>query len=78
MSHPLSRVPILGRFVDERFLEHRRRSSSVAGILAACLALVLFEWRFFADHVWSWDLLAVALTFIAVKLGMMLWLKMRD
>jgi hypothetical protein len=78
MSHPLSRVPILGRFVDERFLEHRRRSSSVAGILAASLALVLFEWRFFVDHVWSWDLLGVALTFVVIKMGMMVWLKVRD
>ena len=36
MSHPiLSRVPFLEPFVDERFLEHRRRSSSFAGIVAA-------------------------------------------
>ena len=27
MTHPiLSRIPILRKFVDERFLEHRRRS----------------------------------------------------
>ena len=78
MSHPLSRVPILGRFVDERFLEHRRRSSSFAGIVAACFALVLFEWRFFVDHMWSWDLLAVGLTFVVIKMGMMAWLKLRD
>ena len=38
-AHILSKVHILGKFVDERFLEHRRRSSSVAGIFTACLAM---------------------------------------
>lgn len=79
MTHPiLSRIPILNRFVDERFLEHRRRSSSIAGILAAILAVVLFELRFFLDHIWSWDLLAVALTFIVVKMSLFTWFRFRD
>jgi hypothetical protein len=73
MSHPLSKVPILGKFVDERFLEHRRRSSSLAGILTALLAVVLFEYRFFVDHVWSWDLFAVAVTFVVIKMSMFAW-----
>jgi hypothetical protein len=79
MTHPiLSRIPILGKFVDERFLEHRRRSSSIAGILAACLAVALFELRFFLDHIWSWDLLAVALTFIVVKMSLFTWFRFKD
>jgi hypothetical protein len=78
MTHPLSRVPILGRFVDERFLEHRRRSSSLAGIAAACVALILFEYRFFFYRVWNWDLLSIALTFVVIKLSMMLWFRMSD
>ena len=79
MSHPvLSRIPILGQFVDERFLEHRRRSSSLAGIVAACLAIALFEYRLFANRVWSWDLLSIALTFVAVKLAVMAWHRIRD
>ncbi|HZL52478.1 MAG TPA: hypothetical protein VFC37_16185 [Terracidiphilus sp.] len=79
MTHPiLSRIPILGRFVDERFLEHRRRSSSIAGIAAACLAVVLFEYRFFWNHIWSWDLLAIALTFVAIKMSLFTWFRFRD
>ncbi len=70
--------PILGRFVDERFLEHRRRSSSIAGIVAACLAVVLFEYRFFWNHIWSWGLLAVALTFVAIKMSLFTWFRFRD
>lgn len=71
--HALSRVPILGKFVDERFLDHRRRSSSVAGIFAALVALGLFEYRFFHDHVWSFDLLAVIAAFVVVKMSLFAW-----
>jgi hypothetical protein len=76
MTHPLSRVPILGKFVDERFLEHRRRSSSTAGIITACLAIVLFEYRFFVNHIWSWDLLVIALVFLVIKMSMFTWYRM--
>ncbi|HEV2487004.1 MAG TPA: hypothetical protein VGT08_15860 [Terracidiphilus sp.] len=76
MTHPiLSRIPILGKFVDERFLDHRRRSSSVAGIAAAILAVLLFEYRFFFDHIWSWDLLAIALVFIVLKMSLFTWFR---
>jgi hypothetical protein len=78
MTHPLSYVPFLGQFVDERFLEHRRRASSFAGIVSAVLALVLFEYRFFRYHVWSWDLAAMALAFVAIKLSMFAWYRMSD
>ena len=78
MTHPiLSRIPIVNKFVDERFLDHRRRSSSIAGILAACLAVVLFEYRFFWDHIWSWDLVAVALTFVVVKMSLFTWFRFK-
>jgi hypothetical protein len=79
MTHPiLSRIPILRGFVDERFLEHRRRSSSTAGIAAACLAVLLFEYRFFHDRVWSWDLLAIALTFVILKLSLFALYRIND
>lgn len=69
----LCRMPFLAKFVDERFLEHRLRSTSLAGIIAALVAIGIFEYRLLWSHVWSWDLLAVALTFAAIKLSMMLW-----
>jgi hypothetical protein len=50
----------------------------LAGIVAACLAVVLFEYRYFWSHVWSWDLLSIALTFVAIKLSMMIWFRVRD
>ncbi|MGA2569316.1 MAG: hypothetical protein ABSF23_02240 [Terracidiphilus sp.] len=77
MTHPiLSRIPLLGKFVDERFLDHRRRSSSVAGIASAILAVVLFEYRFFHDHIWSWDLFALAVAFVVIKLSLFTWYRL--
>lgn len=78
MSHPLSRVPILGKYVDERFLDHRRRSSSIAGFATLILAGVLFEYRLFHDHHVSWDLLAVILCFAVVKTSLCAWYLFND
>jgi hypothetical protein len=51
MTHPiLSRIPILNKFVDERFLNHRRRSSSIAGFATLILAGCIFEYRIFVNH----------------------------
>jgi hypothetical protein len=64
---------ILGVSIDERFLTHRLKSTSVAGITSTVLALVLFMYRFYGQHIWSWDLAAVAITNVAVKLSLMLY-----
>jgi len=74
----LCRIPFLGKFVDERFLEHRRRSTSLAGIIAALVAIGIFEYRLLINHIWSWDVLAVAMTFAAIKMSMMLWYGFND
>ena len=78
MSHPLMRVPFLGQFVDERFLEHRRKASSVAGIITALLALVVFEYRLLRYGVFDWELAAVAVVFVAIKMGLFLWYRLHD
>jgi hypothetical protein len=74
----LSKVPVLGRFVDERFLEHRRRSTSAAGIAGGLGLVSLLEYHIFHDHVIRWDLLGVMLVMVTVKLGLMAWYKWRD
>lgn len=68
----------LPRMVDERFLDRRRRSTSLAGIISAVLAVCLFEWRYFVNHVLRWDLLAIALTFVGIKLAVMLFYYLTD
>ncbi len=72
------RIPLVGKFVDERFLNHRLRSTSLAGIIGALVALGLFAYRFYGKGIWSWDLLAVAVTFVAVKITVMTWYALRD
>jgi hypothetical protein len=74
----LHKVPLLGKHVDERFLEHRRRSSSLAGIIGGCLAVCLWYYRFAFNHIWSWDLFAVALTIVGVKMSLMIWYRLND
>jgi hypothetical protein len=69
---------VLGKWVDERFLDHRRRSTSAAGVTGGVLAVALFGYRYYFDHMWSWDLLAVGVTVVVVKLALMVWYSLRD
>ncbi len=69
---------IFGITTDERFMEHRRRSTSLAGIVACLVAVAIFEYRLFHDRIWSWDVLTVALTFAVIKLSMMAWYRFTD
>ena len=79
MTHPiLSRIPYLRAFVDERFLDHRRRSSSTAGFASLIVAGSIFEYRIFASHIISWDLLAIITTFAVVKLSLFAWYRFHD
>jgi glycopeptide antibiotics resistance protein len=71
-------LPFLGRTIDERFLNRRLKSTSTAGIITGLLAILLFAWRFYVNHIWSWDILAIALTFVGVKMAMMAWYFITD
>ena len=71
-------IPFLGKVVDERFLTHRLRSTSAAGIVGGTLAATLFAWRYYHDHVWSADLLTVALTIVGVKIALLIWYRLTD
>jgi hypothetical protein len=66
-------MSFLKRIFDERFLEHRKRSTSTAGIVCAVL-----EFRYFVDHRWNWDLFAVGVAFVGVKLALMTWYYLTD
>ena len=68
----------LPEFVDERFLNHRRRATSVAGVACAVLAIGLAFFRWYHDRVVSRDLIAVAATFIVVKYALFFWYRRTD
>ena len=71
-------VPKPSTLLDERFFDRRRRSSSVAGITGGVFASVLFLYRHYVDHIWSWDALAVALVIVTIKMGLMTWYYFTD
>jgi len=71
-------IPIVGRLVDERFLSHRLKSTSWAGVIGGTVAICLFAYRYYVDHVSNWDLLAVGVTFVAVKLVVLAWYLLTD
>jgi hypothetical protein len=66
-------MSILPKALDERFFAYRLRSTSIAGMIGAAVAIGLFYYRYYFDHFWSWDLLAVGLTFVGVKVAVMAW-----
>jgi hypothetical protein len=63
---------------DERFLTHRLRSTSIAGVAGGTLAMLLFAWHYYVDHVWSWELLAIGVTIATVKWIVMLWYRLTN
>jgi Kef-type K+ transport system membrane component KefB len=72
------RIPILGTEIDERFFRHRQRSTSIAGLVGAWVAVGIFVYRYFANGVTNWDLIAVAVAMGAVKLALMTWYFITD
>jgi len=71
-------LPFLGRAIDERFLNRRQKSTSVAGVIGGVFAALLFAWRFYINHIWSWDILSIALVIVGVKMAMMAWFFFTD
>jgi uncharacterized membrane protein YhhN len=69
----LRKIPILGKLIDERFLDHRRRAQRAFGLIGFIVADLLFGYRYFVNHIWSWDLLAVVLSVAVVYLVLIAW-----
>jgi hypothetical protein len=71
------RIPFLGKLIDERFLDRRRRSSTVAMMAGALTAWALLMWRWL-HHSWSWELFAVLAVMAVVKLALMTYYTITD
>lgn len=72
------KIPVIGTVIDERFVNHRLRSTSLAGIVGGVVAICLFGYRYYVNHVWSWDLFVVIATILIVKLAVMAWYRLND
>jgi len=66
------------KLVDERFLQYRQSSTSLAGRAGVGLAIGLFAWSYYVGHVMRWDLLAVGMTFAVVKVAALIWHLVRN
>jgi hypothetical protein len=71
-------TPSGAKILDERFFDHRRRSTSIAGMAGGVFACALFLYRLYVDHVWNWDVMAVATVIAVVKLILMIYYRLTD
>ncbi len=69
----LKSIPILGKLVDERFLNYRRRAQRIGGLIGFIVADVLWGYRFLVNHIKSWDLLAVVLSVTVAYIVLIVW-----
>jgi hypothetical protein len=69
---------ILGVNVDERFLDHRRRSTSFAAMAAALITGGLFEFHLIRQHRIDWDLATILVAMVVVKLVATAWYHFTD
>jgi hypothetical protein len=72
------KLPILGWAIDERFLMHRLRSTSIGGIAGMLLAATLFFYQLFVHHIIRWDLFGIVATVAVVKISVLIWYRLTD
>lgn len=71
-------ISLRERLFDERFVLHRYKSTSHAGV---AVALAIAGWAVHDQVILGrirWDLLALLGLMVAVKLGFMAWYTLRD
>lgn len=66
------------KIIDERFLTHRLRATSIGGQVAVTIAMLLFAYRYYHDHHFNADLLAVGIAAVVVKVGLTIWYRVTD
>jgi hypothetical protein len=71
------RLPVIGT-IDERFLTHRLRSSSLAGIAGMLVAAGIFFYDLFGKELIRWDLFAIIATAAVVKIAVLTWYRFTD
>ena len=72
------KLPLVGLTIDERFLTHRLRSTSIGGLAAVLVAGGLFFYHFFVDHIANWELFAIVATAALVKISVLIWYRITD
>ena len=71
-------MSILDRIADERFLTHRLRSTSTAGMVGTALVGVLFLYRLYFLQITDWPLFAILFLVVLIKFGIMAYYFLTD
>jgi hypothetical protein len=71
------KLPVLGT-IDARFLTHRLRSTSVAGMAAVLLAGGFFSYHLFGNHIIRWDFFSIIATAAVVKISLLIFYRLTD
>jgi hypothetical protein len=71
------RLPFVGT-LDERFFEHRLRSTSIGGLAAVVVAAAMFFFQLLSTRVIRWDLFAIVATAAVVKMTVLVWYRVND
>jgi hypothetical protein len=71
------KVPIIGT-IDERFLMHRLRSTSIGGLAAVLVTAGFFFYHLLFHHDIRWELFAIIATAAVVKIGVLIWYRLND
>ncbi|MEO8217430.1 MAG: hypothetical protein ABI718_10160 [Acidobacteriota bacterium] len=71
------KLPIVGT-IDERFLQHRLRSTSIGGLAGMLVAAALFFYNLIGAHILRWDYFSIIATAAMVKLSVLTWYRLTD
>ncbi len=63
---------------DERFQQHRFKSTSHAAVVGGVLAAGWFLYEHFAHGQFRWDLMSILLAMALTKIGAMVYYRLRD
>jgi hypothetical protein len=64
--------------LDERYLTHRLRSTSHAGVACALIVIGWFAYEYYLNHTFRADLASIAAITAVIKVTLMLWYRMKD
>ena len=64
--------------IDERFLAHRLRSTSIASMVGVSLTMGFFVYHYIHDHVWNWEFFSIGFAMAAVKQALMAYYRRKN
>ncbi|MCB1183008.1 hypothetical protein KDM41_06205 [bacterium] len=63
---------------DERFILHRYKSTSFAGIACALMVAAVWAWDFYRNGEFRLELFVIIILTALIKVGFMTWYRLRD